>query len=76
MSSRDALKPFSGSLAESIRYSAQADTFRSKQTKLYSVAVVFAVLGFMFGACADQYKTFAGTYKSAIEVHRSCSFGP
>jgi len=76
MSSGDALKPFSGSLAESIGYSAQADTSRSKQTKLYSTAVVFTVVGFMLGACADQYKSFAGTYKSAIEVYRSCSLGP
>ena len=61
------LNLFSGSLAESSR---------SKQTKLYSVAVVFTVVGFMLGAWVDQYKSFAGTYKSAIEVYRSCSFGP
>ena len=38
MSLRDALNLFSGSLAENSR---------SKQTKLYSVAVVFTVVGFM-----------------------------
>jgi len=44
--------------------------------RLVLVATTFLVLGFMLGACADQYKTFAGAYTDVIDIYRSGTFGP
>jgi hypothetical protein len=52
----------------------QADTV--VQPRLVLVATTFLVLGFLLGACADQYKTFAGAYSDVIDIYRSCTFGP
>jgi hypothetical protein len=38
--------------------------------------MTFLVLGFLLGACADQYKTFAGACSDVIDIYRSCTFGP
>jgi hypothetical protein len=46
------------------------------QPRLVLVATTFLVLGFLLGACADQYKTFAGAYSDVIDIYRSCTFGP
>ena len=39
-----------------------------------SIAIVFAALGFMLGACANQYKTMIGVY--SYERMQACTFGP
>jgi hypothetical protein len=41
------------------------------QPRLVLVATTFLVLGFLLGACADQYKTFAGAYSDVIDIYRS-----
>ena len=46
------------------------------QPRLILVATTFLVLGFLLGARADQYKTFAGAYSDVIDIYRSCTFGP
>jgi hypothetical protein len=47
-----------------------------RPARLVLVATTFLVLGFLLGACADQYKTFAGAYSDVIDIYRSCTFGP
>jgi len=45
-----------------------------RQSRFIRIAITFTAIGFMFGACANQLKTFANAYN--YQLMQACTFGP
>ena len=45
-----------------------------RRSRFIHIAITFTAIGFMFGACANQLKTFANAYN--YQLMQACTFGP